>query len=688
MTTICIAIRASSAGSDREQTIRTAVAGLRTGQQKQASVYPFALASLGTVPGAPLSYWLGASVRNLFRQLPPFAVERRTAKQGLATANDFRFMRAWWEVSPNAVLRGTDSMSRSDLARAAERVPWTPITKGGEFSPFYSDLSWVVKWLHGGKEMRVRVNPASNLPYANIWQLGGTERDYFFRDGLTHPRRLRRLAVAPLPRGSIISIRGSGIFTPEEDLYALSGLMSSAAFDHLVRSLLGRLEHPQFDDGAIRRVPVPVGWSTSARLSAAARSAITISMGPSTASECTHIFLLPAVMQVSGANLAERAAAWQWRVNGVTRELAAIQDEIDRVVFDLYGLEEEDRQAILRSLGESSAGEESEVEESEEDEAPVAAGDPVVQMLSYAVGVALGRFDVRYATGEFEPPELPDPFAPLPVCSPGMLADEDGLPLSTEPPGYPLRVSWDGVLVDDPGLAGSGSHADDIVSRVREVLTLLWGERAEEIEHEASELIGAKSLRDYFRRPSGFFAEHLRSYSKSRRPAPIYWPLATATGSYTLWLYYPRLDEDLLYTAANRYLEPKMAAVGRRLDELDAQLPSTSGREATELRREREEIGALLTELADLRSALLRVADLPYRPDLDDGVLICAAPLAKLFRLRQWRRELEDCWAKLERGDYDWAHLARAIWPERVLEACRRDRSVAVAHGAEEASVE
>jgi hypothetical protein len=250
------------------------------------------------------------------------------------------------------------------------------------------------------------------------------------------------------------------------------------------------------------------------------------------------------------------------------------------------------------------------------------------------------------------------------------------------PEGYPLRISWDGVLVDDPGLAG-GAHADDIVSRVRELLALVWGERAEEIEHEACALLGTKGLRDYLRKPSGFFAEHLKRCSKSRRQAPIYWPLATASGSYTLWLYYPRLDEDLLYTAVNRYLEPKMSAVGRRLDELDALLPTTSGREATELRTEREELVTLQVELADLRAELLRVAALPYKPDLDDGVLICSAPLAKLFRLGKWSKDLEACWKKLEHGDYDWAHLAYAIWPERVLEACRRDRSIAIAHGVE-----
>ena len=44
-------------------------------------------------------------------------------------------------------------------------------------------------------------------------------------------------------------------------------------------------------------------------------------------------------------------------------------------------------------------------------------------LLSWAVGVAFGRFDWRLATGERAAPPEPDPFDPLPAKSPGMLPD-------------------------------------------------------------------------------------------------------------------------------------------------------------------------------------------------------------------------------------------------------------------------
>src|SRR5207249_451955 len=73
-----------------------------------------------------------------------------------------------------------------------------------------------------------------------------------------------------------------------------------------------------------------------------------------------------------------------------------------------------------------------------------------------------------------------------------------------------------------------------------------------------------------------------------------------------------------------------------------------------------------------------------WKPNLNDGVLITACPLWKLFRLPKWRKDLESCWRELERGDYDWAHLALTLRPDEVREKCKKDRSLAIAHGLED----
>jgi hypothetical protein len=91
-----------------------------------------------------------------------------------------------------------------------------------------------------------------------------------------------------------------------------------------------------------------------------------------------------------------------------------------------------------------------------------------------------------------------------------------------------------------------------------------------------------------------------------------------------------------------------------------------------------------LHELEDFKEEVLRITRLPYKPNQDDGVLITAAPLYNLFQHPKWRKSTEDCWKKLEKGEYDWAHLAYSIWPDRVRQKCKKDLSLAIAHGLED----
>jgi hypothetical protein len=103
-------------------------------------------------------------------------------------------------------------------------------------------------------------------------------------------------------------------------------------------------------------------------------------------------------------------------------------------------------------------------------------------------------------------------------------------------------------------------------------------------------------------------------------------------------------------------------------------------------RQEENDLERLLDlehELQNFRDELLRVAQF-WKPNLNDGVQITAAPLWKLFQHKPWQKTLKDTWEKLEQGDYDWAHLAYSIWPDRVREKCRHDKSLAIAHGLEE----
>ncbi|HVY62578.1 MAG TPA: hypothetical protein VHF22_13040, partial [Planctomycetota bacterium] len=94
---------------------------------------------------------------------------------------------------------------------------------------------------------------------------------------------------------------------------------------------------------------------------------------------------------------------------------------------------------------------------------------------------------------------------------------------------------------------------------------------------------------------------------------------------------------------------------------------------------------ALVAELRTFLEEVKRVAPL-WSPDLDDGAIINFAPLWRLVpHNKPWQRECKACFEKVCAGEYDWSHLAMHLFPRRVVEKCRADRSLAIAHGLEDA---
>lgn len=570
-----------------------------------------------------------------------------SARAGSTTYDDFRFLRLTWEVPVESV--GWDKA-------------WIFFSKGGYFETFYNDLHLMVNWFKGGREVgefnRIGYNTDAQSKRASA---------FYRRPGITYPRRtVKGFAPRSLPEDCIFADKGPTIFAPEgTDMAFALGYWNSAPVRALVHL---QVQAGSFETGVINTVPWLTSKTASNRIAVIANEAWRKKAEIYRFWEVDRGFVPPKLSQAHSLVQFSENLRGLWRRN--TEDVISLCTRISDVVSESFSLPEIDMEpfevstedhAIQDAFGISDKG---------------AFGFYISQL---TVGCAFGRWDLRFATGEKLPPELPDPFAALPVCPPGMLQNADGLPAGPGdvPTNYRFNISWPGILVDDPG------HPEDIEHRIREVIEVIWKDRAAAIEQEVCGILSVESLRDYLRRPSGFFADHLKRYSKSRRQAPIYWPLSTASGLYTVWVYYHRLNDDFLYTVVNGFVTLKMIEVERHLVRIEGNLQTTTGREATKLREAFEEANSLLEELHDFKAEVLRIAALPYKPNLNDGVLITAAPLWKLFRLPKWRNDLKECWEQLEAGEYDWAHLAYSIWPERVREKCKKDRSLAIAHGLE-----
>ena len=216
-----------------------------------------------------------------------------------------------------------------------------------------------------------------------------------------------------------------------------------------------------------------------------------------------------------------------------------------------------------------------------------------------------------------------------------MLQNADGLPSAKAdvPDDYPLPITWPGILVFDPG------HPEDIVACVRDALAVILGRPRADIEQEACEILGVRTLRDYFaEKKSGgkFFKDHLKRYSKSRRKALIYWPLSTESGSYTLWIYYHRLTDQTLYECVTNFIEPKIEQCEK--DQLILNQQFELGEADSKTSDQISELRGLIDELKNLRDEILRVTKLPFKPNLNDGVQINAAPLGVSSVIRPGRK--------------------------------------------------
>ena len=216
-------------------------------------------------------------------------------------------------------------------------------------------------------------------------------------------------------------------------------------------------------------------------------------------------------------------------------------------------------------------------------------------------------------------------------------------------------------MVDDP------DHADDIVRRVRDILEVVWKDRAEVIEKETCEILSMNELRDYFRKPGkgGFWDDHVSRYSKSRRKAPIYWLLQSSKKNYAILLYYHRLDKDLLFKALVNYVEPKIRLETSRLESFRSQKTASgeSGKEAKRLAKEVERQEDFLSELRDFEDKLRRAANLHLEPDLNDGVVLNIAPL---WELVPWK-EAKNYWDELMEGQYEWSSIGKQLRQKGVV---------------------
>lgn len=101
------------------------------------------------IPGAPVGYWVSPKIQEIFTSnLALSAVCSPT--QGLATADNARFLRLWFEVSQSRTGFGYENAASA----ARSQKKWFPCNKGGSFRRWYGNQEFLVNWENDGFEIK------------------------------------------------------------------------------------------------------------------------------------------------------------------------------------------------------------------------------------------------------------------------------------------------------------------------------------------------------------------------------------------------------------------------------------------------------------------------------------------------------------------------------------------------------
>jgi hypothetical protein len=631
------------------------------------------------LPLHPFIYWIDSDTLRKFTSHPTVEPSAGAVRQGLGTGDNFRFVRSIWEVPAHSIAGhqcATPGEVRDQLSGAKI---WAIHVRSGVSQPWYSPLTVVIDWEKQGQRLKDHWRSKGESPSRYI-----PSEELYFRPGISWTLRAFRLIPYIVPIGCIPSASRYMAFPEDEHRINLLGLSASTVATLFMRFYGESFERPKHLVDTFKKLPfAPLSADTQSSIRSIAECEVSKRKQFYANYEPFTDFVFPAYIRKFG-----NAEDSDWNL----RSFLGNSDEV--AIASAIGLSETELSVLMRDLDEAiyvrrqrvsdaDSGDDADGEETGDIACDSTPRGHAIDMVSYAMGCIFGRWDIRMGCDHSLVPVPGDPFLPIQPSTPGMLVGPDGLsarngyvssrrwlrsrrhigdkpPIAPDSdalePAYPLRINWDGIIVDD------AEHADDVVRRIRDAFEIVWPNRADSVEADICSKIGTKGgLRDFLRKAGkgGFWQEHVFRYSKSRRKAPIYWLLQSSNRNYAIWLYYHQLDKDLLFKALVNYVEPKIRLGTSHLETLRSQRGAAgeSGREAKRLAGEVETHEDFLSELRDFEDKLRRAANLHLVPDLNDGVVLNIAPL---WELVPWK-EAKNYWEELLEGKYEWSSIGKQL---------------------------
>ena len=610
----------------KQRRFETALMNLRDHKTDQL-VFNYRQADFKEIPGKPWVYWITKDVRSKFVEFPRLKNITKT-RQGLATSDNFRFSRFWWEIGLDKI--GFEINTHEDAQKSQKK--WFLYMKGGGFQRWFGNQEYVINFKNEGEELKTWVVNNPSDPKTNHWSRRLASYEFYFKKGITWSKVTSgRLSMRLSPGGFIFDVAGCCAFPDESELHKLLSILNSsvtAAFLSYISPTIN------FEVGHISSLPIPPGESDE--LNKLCSKAISLAKEYCLNDENSFYFLAPHDWSTGSNDLSDRH-----------KKIAAVEKQIDDAVYDLFEFTDISKAFIEAELSYTQPNDISLhnnfCSNNCQEKCQLA-----IQWISYAVGLVLGRFSPgkKNALGQGN---FPDNINKKLMA----LADPDS------------------IMVLDSG------HVDDLPNCLYETLSMMLGEiHTAEVVKTASGQNGATRdlLRQYLDRT--FFKEHIKQYRKR----PVYWLLQSPGKKYGIWVFHEKINPDTLYRIRDKYVEPKINLIESQISGLRNDRDSAEGLERRKIEKQISELTDVLDDVREFEKLLQFISEeRGYTPHIDDGVLLSMAPLWEL--IPSWQTEPKKAWEALGRGDYDWSHQAMDHWPERVKEKCITNESFAIAHG-------
>lgn len=579
--------------------------------------------------GTPVAYWVSDSILEDFHSKDNIG-NIAPPKQGLATADNERFLRLWHEISVQKIGFGYSSCEEA----ADSKKKYFPYNKGGSFRRWYGNRDYVVDWENDGYEIK------------NFKDSNGKVRSrpqnlqYYFKPAITWSDVTSgSFSGRYVEQGFMFDIKGSSGFPNVKLLPYVIGLLNSKIAQVFIK-ILNPTVTTQVGD--MTRIPVVKGrveevirfanecveyakndwdsFETSWDFTTHPLVSMSKGLWDATATAAAMDYFYGYLPEAS-CPLEICYLLWQGQCNERFNKLKANEEELNRIFIDIYGLQDELTPEV------------------EEKDVTVRKADlqrDIKSLLSYAVGCMFGRYslDVPGLVLAGQPFEEKFVRASNAVTGTGVL----GAPGLLRAPGALYLRTEDGVKqctfapdVDNViPITDEEYLEDDIIARLCDWLKVVYGADTLEANLDyIAKALGNKGttsrevIRNYF--VNDFFKDHCQTYSVTGSgKRPIYWLFDSGKqNGFKALVYLHRYTPDTIGTLRVDYLHKMQrvyeSEINRMQDMMDH---TTNAREAAAASKRKDKLTKQLKECRDYDEKISHLALSRIALDLDDGVKV------------------------------------------------------------------